>query len=102
MRAFLSSTVTALVVFTLQKELCEAFTTPISAPSTKKANVVNLHMNERNVEFTETNNRRAFLSKLASISASVTAATFLPNPITTPAALAFGGALNKVNAKLSA
>lgn len=94
MRSFLSAAAGVLTLLLLQ-DTCSAFTSNVIPKSaTRKDSSVSLLMK------TDRDDRRAFLSKIASVSAAATAATFLPT--ITPPALAFGNGLSKINAKLGA
>lgn len=93
MRSFFSTAAAALALFLFAGTSCEAFS------SVPKANKVNFSTTLQ-MKTVNSDDRRAFLSKVATASAAITAATFFPS-VPQPA-LAFGGALNKVNGKLSA
>jgi len=82
MRCILS---TAAVVFIIVGKTCDAFTTSLV---TKKKYGISLNLSNG-----QDDDRRAFLSKVASVA---TGLTFLP----TQSAMAFGDALKKINAKL--
>merc|ERR1712071_277426 len=92
----MGSFVTAACTLAMGSETCFAFTSNFASKTAVMSKVSTSIQMKQN----ENDDRRVFLSKVASISGAVAVSTFLPG-FTSQPALAFGNSIGKVNAKLA-